>query len=138
MSVVGTSNIRNAATPRVSSRAAKDVNTSPVLSKKYGSLSQSGRLTAKPRPLAARPSGSEASPKRRCAQDAREAPKNKQLKNAAKISPKAYALLPMIKASKCVNTTSAANTVAPDAKARKNSGRRSRGAGSRALGSLAV
>src|SRR4051794_31378428 len=113
MRVVGTTNIRNAARPRVASRAANDVNTSPVLSKKYGSLSQSGKLRASPNPLAANPSGSEASPKRRWAQDAREAPKNKQLKNAAKIRPKAYALLPMIKASKCVNTTSAANTKAP-------------------------
>jgi hypothetical protein len=62
MHVVGTHSAKNAARPRISSRAPNERITSPVLLNSTGSLSQIGSVAASTSPVRARLAGSARSP----------------------------------------------------------------------------
>src|SRR5262249_36526574 len=110
-----------ATSARITSRPANDVTYSPSPPNAYGVNCQSGNVSAIAADVNPRLVASAAPPSRRTNRGASAAPTNSHVKNAARINPNAYALLPTITASRCVDTTSVANARYPDPSANTDS-----------------
>ncbi len=114
---VGSARIASAASARTASLPAHPSTNLPANVNSLGSSAQNGSVIASPTPAKASPRASAEAPCLAANAGARAAPIDRQTRKTASMRPNAYALLPMRSESRCVSTTSTANTRNPEANA---------------------